>query len=108
VTNKRIYHVAPSKDRWEVKVEGAHRAAGLHDTKEQAVAAGRELARRQRPSELVVHKLDGSIQRQFMFEEEAGSREPGRANSVFGCMRGTARITGDIVGPSGEEWNAER
>lgn len=27
---------------------------------------------------------------------------------LFGGMRGTARIVGDIVAPIGERWNAER
>lgn len=29
-------------------------------------------------------------------------------NELFGGMRGTIRITGDIVSPIGEPWNAER
>lgn len=28
--------------------------------------------------------------------------------SIFGRMRGTVTIHGDIVGPTGEEWNAQR
>ena len=102
MSNIKIYHVAPSRNRWEIKAEGAQRATKLHDTKQQAVAEARELAQKQRPSQLVVHKRDGTIERQFTFDEA------GRSDSVFGCMRGTARITGDIVSPLWEEWNAER
>ncbi len=29
-------------------------------------------------------------------------------NELFGGMRGTIRVTGDIVGPTGERWNAQR
>jgi len=29
-------------------------------------------------------------------------------NPLFGGMRGTARVTGDIVSPIGVRWNAER
>jgi len=29
-------------------------------------------------------------------------------NQLFGGMRGTIRIKGDIVKPTGERWNAER
>ncbi len=32
----------------------------------------------------------------------------GDSNKLFGGMRGTIRITGDIVSPIGEPWNAER
>jgi prevent-host-death family protein len=28
--------------------------------------------------------------------------------SIFGRMRGTVTIQGDIVGPTGEEWNAQK
>jgi hypothetical protein len=28
--------------------------------------------------------------------------------SIFGRMRGTVTIHGDIVGPTGEEWNAQK
>ena len=29
-----------------------------------------------------------------------------RTGSIFGCMKGTARITGDIVGPEPDLWEA--
>jgi prevent-host-death family protein len=29
-------------------------------------------------------------------------------NKLFGGMRGTGRVVGDIVAPTGERWNAER
>ena len=31
-----------------------------------------------------------------------------KPKEVFGCMRGTVTVLGDIVGPTGEVWNAER
>jgi antitoxin (DNA-binding transcriptional repressor) of toxin-antitoxin stability system len=31
-----------------------------------------------------------------------------KRRSVFGCMKGTAETLGDIAGPIGEVWNAER
>jgi prevent-host-death family protein len=29
-------------------------------------------------------------------------------DALFGGMRGTGRVTGDIVAPTGAKWNAER
>lgn len=29
-------------------------------------------------------------------------------NALFGGMRGTGRVTGDIVSPTGVRWNAQR
>jgi uncharacterized protein YjbJ (UPF0337 family) len=44
---------------WKVQAEGADRASSVHRTKAEAVAAGKELARRQAPSQLLVYKKDG-------------------------------------------------
>ena len=33
--------------------------------------------------------------------------KPGPSRSVFGYMKGTVKITGDIVGPTGEKWEAD-
>ena len=33
--------------------------------------------------------------------------EKEKDDSWFGCMKGTGKIVGDIVGPTGEKWNAE-
>ncbi len=56
-------HVTYRKEEheWAVKTEKSSRAAGLYDTKEEALAAGREIAQNQK-SELVIHRRDGTIQ----------------------------------------------
>ncbi len=58
-----VYYVIPAEEGWAVKSENAKRVASRHETKKPAVAAGRELARANRPSRLVIHKQDGEIQR---------------------------------------------
>jgi len=35
-------------------------------------------------------------------------RKKGYKKSKFGCMKGTIKILGDIIGPTGEEWDVER
>ena len=44
---------------WRVQAEGANRASSVHRTKAEAQAAGKELARSHRPSQLLVYKKDG-------------------------------------------------
>ena len=44
---------------WQVLTEGASRATSVHRTKPEAVAAAKELARGQRPSQVLVYKKDG-------------------------------------------------
>ena len=45
-----------------MKAEGAARATSRHDRKDEAVRRGRDLAKRQGESQLIVHKADGTIQ----------------------------------------------
>ncbi|HVS64467.1 MAG TPA: DUF2188 domain-containing protein [Thermoanaerobaculia bacterium] len=62
-----VFHVVPKDDRWEVRGEGAQRATSVHETKREAVAAARQLARDKEPSRLVVHRIDGSVQDSFAY-----------------------------------------
>ena len=56
-------HVTYHKDEsmWAVKYEGTQRAAGLFDTKDEALKVGRDMAIN-RQSELVIHLRNGQIQ----------------------------------------------
>ena len=53
-------HTVHRDGKWVNEVEGGERASSTHDTKDAAVAAGRELARN-RKTEHVIHNLDGEI-----------------------------------------------
>lgn len=53
-------HVVPHNGRWAVKGAGNQRATSMHDTQQQAIDAGREIARKHQ-SELVIHRPDGRI-----------------------------------------------
>jgi hypothetical protein len=53
-------HVVPVGHRWAVRGEGNKRLTSIHDTQNQAIDAGREIARNQR-SELLIHGEDGRI-----------------------------------------------
>ena len=46
--------------RWKNKIEGNDRATTTHDTKQEAVEAGREMAR-QHEVEHIIRNLDGKI-----------------------------------------------
>jgi hypothetical protein len=64
---RTVYHVMPGNDRWEVRGEGAQRATSVHETKREAVASARQLAHSRQPSQLVVHRLDGTVQDSFVY-----------------------------------------
>jgi hypothetical protein len=58
---RESYHVIMREEGWSVKRGGASRAASVHKTREEAIAAARRTASKHRPSELVIHRKDGSI-----------------------------------------------
>lgn len=55
-------HVVPNSERggWDVRGAGNSRATSHHNTKSEAIDAGREIAKNQ-SSELLIHKRDGKI-----------------------------------------------
>lgn len=67
---ERVLHVVPGDDGWTVKVEGEDDAVSTHDTKKEAVSAGRETAKEHVPSQLIVHKQDRSVQNTISYDEE--------------------------------------
>lgn len=67
---RTVYHVLPASEGWQVKGEGAERSVSHHSTKKEALSAGRELAHGKVPSQLVVHKSDGSIQESWSYDSD--------------------------------------
>src|ERR687894_3314740 len=58
--DRKIFLVTPHpKGGWRVQAEGTKRASSVHRTKPEAVAAAKEKARSQTPSQVVVYKKDG-------------------------------------------------
>lgn len=64
----RVLHVVPDEDGWVVTLEGEDEPVSRHDTKKEAVNAGREVAKAHAPSEFIVHKQDRSVQESFSYE----------------------------------------
>ncbi len=56
---KQVF-VSPSADGWKVKTVGTERAAGIYETKAEAVEKGIGIAKNSQ-AELLVQKLDGTI-----------------------------------------------
>lgn len=55
------YSVGPHEDGWGVKRDGAKRASSVHDTKAEAIKAGKHLAT-ESGGELRIKGSDGRIQ----------------------------------------------
>ena len=52
---------------WHVKVQGTAQAASSHRTKEQAVVAGRILAKQAPLGQLVIYKANGQIETEYTY-----------------------------------------
>jgi poly(hydroxyalkanoate) granule-associated protein len=57
-----VYSVVAREDGWAVEKQGAERAVSVHPTKDEALESARGVAGRNKPSELVVHRKDGTVQ----------------------------------------------
>jgi hypothetical protein len=69
----KTYHLLydPEMGSWKIEYNGADMPFSLHQTKEEALEAGRDLVRQQAPAQLVVHKMDGSIQNEYTYDSES-------------------------------------
>jgi hypothetical protein len=65
------YHIIPTENgAWRVKRSGAERADSVHETKDQAVGRARHLAKEQAPGQVIIHKKDGSIQKESTYGKD--------------------------------------
>jgi len=59
----KSHHVVPNPNGgWDVKKAGSDRASSHHDTKQDAVDAGRDISRHQN-TELFIHRKNGTFQK---------------------------------------------
>ena len=63
-----VYSVVAREEGWAIEKQGADRAVSVHATKEEALDRARELAGQHRPSELVVHRKDGTVQDTVVYD----------------------------------------
>jgi hypothetical protein len=66
-------HTVYRDGRWINEVEGVERASSTHDTKDEAVRAGRDLARSKK-TEHVIHNLDGKIGERHSYGNDPARR----------------------------------
>lgn len=67
---RATFHVIAKDSDWLVMADGNHDALDTFRTKEEAVDAAREAAAKVAPSELVIHRLDGSVMRSHSYDSE--------------------------------------
>lgn len=62
---RKVYRVLPNGTQWQVKHDG--RVLSNHYTKQVAVDEGRRVAKANEPSQLVIHKADGTIETEYTY-----------------------------------------
>lgn len=69
------FHVTPFHNGWQVKAEGAaeYDQEAVVDTKELAVELARERAKPIAPSQVIIHKQDGTIEQEFTYGDDPRS-----------------------------------
>lgn len=65
---RKVFHVVPNGSMWSVKYNGAIQSS--HYTKAAAIESGRRLAIANQPSQLVVHKSDGTIETEYTYGDD--------------------------------------
>ncbi len=68
MTSRTQYHVVPAGNGW--KVEHGSSSDSKHATKDEAIAAGRQVAKGNQPSQLVVHNTDGKIETEYTYQDD--------------------------------------
>jgi poly(hydroxyalkanoate) granule-associated protein len=63
-----VYSVVAREEGWAIEKKGAERSISLHPTKDEALERARALAGENKPSELVVHRKDGTVQDTVVYD----------------------------------------
>lgn len=66
---RTVYHVTPAEEGWKVVAEGTESPVAVTNTKDEAVTTARDMAKAVEPSQVVVHKMDGTIQTSYAYGE---------------------------------------
>ncbi len=63
-----VYHVATADEGWKVERQGTKAPVSTHATKDEALEAARTVAQTTTPSQVVVHRMDGTIQTNYTYD----------------------------------------
>jgi uncharacterized protein YdaT len=71
MSGRTRYHVTHDPDGgWKVKITGAKRPSSKHDTRSEAIERARELAKDNKPAQVIVHRRNRTIETEFTYERD--------------------------------------
>ncbi len=62
---RKVFHVVPNGTSWQVKHNG--KVLSNHTLKSNAIESGQSVAKANEPSQLVVHRADGTIEFEYTY-----------------------------------------
>jgi len=65
--NRKKYHIVPWESGWKVELEHSPEALFVNRSKDAAIQWARELAKNNKPSQVIVHGKDGKIQEEYTY-----------------------------------------
>lgn len=65
---RNVYRVVPDGEDW--KVTHAGQTLSTHTNKDDAIETARTVAKANQPSQVVVHKQDGTIQTEYTYGDD--------------------------------------
>jgi poly(hydroxyalkanoate) granule-associated protein len=68
---RKVYHVVTADEGWKVELEGTTKPLSTYATKDEALEGAREVAQAHEPSQVVVHRMDGTIQTNYTYDPQA-------------------------------------
>lgn len=71
--DRKVYQVTPKEDAWLVTLDGKKKPLAQYETKSAALEAARELAKANEPSQLIIHRADGTVQTSHTYDPDAAS-----------------------------------
>ena len=69
--DRKAYHVVFGRGEWKVSAEDVSREPTRHATKEDAVAEATQLARAADVGQVIVHAVDGTVETEYTFGDDA-------------------------------------
>jgi len=71
---RKKYHITPNKlGGWKIKKQNSAKASKLARTKEEAIKIGKKITKSEQPSQLIIHKKDGTIQTEYTYSNDPRS-----------------------------------
>ena len=70
VRGRQVYHVVPAEEGWEVKKEGNKRPSAKTRLKKEAIDRAKELAKKAKLGQVIIHKRDGTIQTEYTYGQD--------------------------------------